>query len=197
MRLISLAVAALPVAASAYTAHPMLLKAAEQQGCSLPNQFKIRNFVGQANGTADAPSPSCFTFDYADAVTGVETTCQLNSTSKSTTPEGLTPRFACENRDVKFIWGQANSQLTIVERACPSPQGYVKSLICIKKREMKMLTRNRTPLYEAAGSIIISAPCKGGQCAANSTEYNGVFTSLQPVRDPTSLKMAYEMMATE
>ncbi|OAA80029.1 hypothetical protein LEL_03515 [Akanthomyces lecanii RCEF 1005] len=177
MRLISLAVAALPVAASAYTAHPMLLKAAEQQGCSWPNQFKIRNFVGQTNGTADAPSPSCFTFGYADAVTGVETTCQLNSTSKSTTPEGLTPRFACENRDVKFIWVQANSQLTIVERACPSPEG--------------------TPLYETAGSIIISAPCKGGQCAANSTEYNGVFTSLQPVRDPTSLKMAYEMMVME
>lgn len=128
MRLINLAVAALPMAASAYTAHPMLLKAAEQQGCSLPTEFKIRNFAGQTNGTADAPAPSCFTFNYADAVTGVETTCQLNSTSKSTTPEGLTPRFACENRDVKFIWGQANSQLTIVERACPSPQGYDKSL---------------------------------------------------------------------
>ncbi|OAQ96616.1 hypothetical protein LLEC1_03712 [Akanthomyces lecanii] len=177
MRLASLAVAALPVAVSAYAAHPMLLKAVEQQGCSLPSKFEIHDFVGRANGTADAPSPSYFTFSYADTVTNVKTTCQLNSTSKSTTPEGLTPRFACENRDVKFIWGQANSQLTIVERACPSPQG--------------------TPLYEAAGSITISAPCKGGQCAANSTQYDGVFASLQPVRDPTSLKMAYEMMAME
>ncbi len=121
MRL-SLAVAALPVAA-AYSAHPMLLKAVEQQGCNLPRQFKIRDFVGHTNGTSDAPAPSYFEFAYADAATGVETKCQLNSTSTSTTPGGLTPRFACENRDVKFIWGQATQQLTIVERACPSPQG--------------------------------------------------------------------------
>ncbi|ATY63170.1 hypothetical protein CCM_06960 [Cordyceps militaris CM01] len=177
MRLSLAVAAALPLAATAYTAHPMLLKAAAQQNCDLPQQFKIRDFAGQANGTADASAPTFFTFSYADAATKVETTCQLNATSKSTSPAGLTPRFACENRDVKFIWEQNKQQLAIIERACPSPQG--------------------TPLYEATGTIFISAPCKGGVCAANATEYTGNFTSLQPVRDPTSFKMAYEMMQME
>ncbi|TQV95895.1 hypothetical protein V2A60_001062 [Cordyceps javanica] len=179
MRLLSLAVAALPIvaAAAAYTAPPMMLKAAQQQGCNLPQGFQVRDFAGHANGTDDAPAPSFFTFAYADNSTSVETSCQLNATSTSTTPEGLTPRFACENRDVKFIWTPSNKQLTLVERACRSPQG--------------------TPLYEASGTIIISAPCKGGSCTANATEYHGVFSSLQPVRDPTSYKMAYEMMEIE
>ncbi|KAJ6788569.1 hypothetical protein PWT90_07993 [Aphanocladium album] len=178
MRL-SLIVAALSGAsvATAYSAPPMLLKAAEQQGCDLPQEFHIRNFVGQANGTEDAPAPTFFSFSYSDPASKVDTKCQLNATSKSTTPAGLTPRYACDNSNVKFIWGQQNQQLTIVERACLSPQN--------------------TPLYEAAGSITISAPCKGGKCAANSTDYKGVFASLQPVRDPNSYKMAFELMDIE
>lgn len=126
MRL-SLTIAALSGAsvATAYTAHPMLLKAAEQQGCDLPKDFHIRDFVGQANGTADAPAPTFFSFSYADPASKIETKCQLNATSTSTTPAGLAPRYACDNRDVKFIWGQASQQLTIVERACLSPQGYL------------------------------------------------------------------------
>ncbi|OAA65014.1 hypothetical protein ISF_04424 [Cordyceps fumosorosea ARSEF 2679] len=176
MRL-SLAAVALPLAA-AYSAHPMLLKAVEQQGCALPSNYTIRDFVGQTNGTnadADASSPTYIAFAYADAATQVQTRCQFNATSKSTTPEGLTPRFACENRDVKFIWQPG--QLTMVERACPNPQG--------------------TPLYEASGSVTIQAPCKAGRCVANATEYTGRFASLSPVRDPTSFKMAYQMMEIE
>lgn len=186
-------------AATAYNAHPMLLKAAAQQGCETPNKFSIRNLCGHTNGTADAPAPKYIEFDYADPASKVETSCQLNATSKSTTPEGLTPRFACENRDVKFIWDQDRQLLTLVERACHTAQGYVRS----DPRSCHSGVTNhtnlffRTPLYEAAGSISVSAPCKGGQCVANSTNYEGVFTSLQPVRDPTSYKMAYEMVALE
>lgn len=112
-------------ALAAYQAHPLLLQAAQQQGCDLPQQFHITSFCGQSNNTSDSPAPSFFHFNYTDPASKVDTSCRLNATSRSTTPEGLTPRYACENRDVKFIWQQDHSKLTIVERACRSPQGYV------------------------------------------------------------------------
>lgn len=116
--------ATLPLAigiTSAYTMHPMLLQAAQQMNCTWPDKFHVRNFIGQPNGTvADAPAPSFFTFSYQDNATNVTTLCQFNATSKPITSKGPAPRFACQNRGVEFIW--QNGLLTLVERACLSPQ---------------------------------------------------------------------------
>jgi hypothetical protein len=67
-----------------------------------------------------------------DQVTSITTICSFNSSSVSTTPPGLTPRYACAHGDVKFIWGDAQKQLTMVERICPTAKGYVVyQSICI------------------------------------------------------------------
>lgn len=46
---------------------------------------------------------------------------------------------------------------------------------------------NSIPSFEASGSVLIPLVCNQdkGTCAANQTEFESLFTSLQPVRDPT------------
>ncbi|KAH7326490.1 hypothetical protein B0I35DRAFT_405725 [Stachybotrys elegans] len=135
--------------------------------CVLPRDYRVQEFAARTNDTGTTLSSLHFTF--ADTATNVTTLCQYNSSSTSTTPPGLTPRYSCENRDVKFIWEDEDSQLWLIERVCPNPDG--------------------TPTYEASGSMLLNLSCSGnGTCSSNSTSQTALFTSLQPVRDPTKVR---------
>lgn len=94
----------------------MLSAALENDGCILPEDFAVHNFqiwspAANNNRTATVD------FAYSDDSTSMETNCHYNSTSVNVGPEGLTPRYACENDIVEFIW--RNGTLTLVEKACP------------------------------------------------------------------------------
>jgi len=91
--------------------------------CQTRRSFTVKDFKlwtpvsGNANETT-------LSFRYTD--TGepapINTACHLNSTSKSLTAgSGHTPRYACENRRVNFIW-QKNSELVPIEEASCSDQ---------------------------------------------------------------------------
>ncbi|KAF4122581.1 hypothetical protein GMORB2_6887 [Geosmithia morbida] len=168
MRFDVLLLAALPsvmAAKLAYSPPASLLSmaSAEDSDCTLPAEYKIQNFHAQSNNTGS--TLDAFDFKYIDAETQVTTLCHFNETSKSTTPDTLTPRYACEDGEVKFIWEDSEGQLTLIERICPS---------------------DGKAQYEVSGGLQIELVCgRGGSCATNSTSQVAKFSSLQPVRDPT------------
>lgn len=130
--------AALPSAMASMSAlayHPpaeLLEQSQTDSACNFPPDFHIQNFVAKSNGTGPAATLSAYNFTFVDQVTSITTICSFNSSSVSTTPPGLTPRYACAHGDVKFIWGDAQKQLTMVERICPTAKGYVVyQSICI------------------------------------------------------------------
>ncbi|KFA48415.1 hypothetical protein S40293_00258 [Stachybotrys chartarum IBT 40293] len=145
----------------------VITRAETSPECILPRDYHVQNFTGYSNDTGT--TISSFDFTFADTATNVTTLCHFNSTSTSTTPPSLTPRFACENSDVKFIWENPDRQIWMIERVCS-------------------LTDGAPPTYEASGSLNLHLSCStNGTCVSNSTEYTALFTSLQPVRDPTLL----------
>ncbi|KAI9902945.1 hypothetical protein N3K66_002297 [Trichothecium roseum] len=144
-------------------ARPAPVELLAQDNCVLPQNYTINNFKGQTNSTGS--SLSAFNFQFIDKETQITTLCHFNSTSESTTPEGLAPRYSCENGEVKFIWEYDDSKLWMIERVCPGQDGAAQ--------------------FEASGSVHIPLDCAEESCRANSTEHKSKFTSLQPVRDPT------------
>ncbi|KAL7824157.1 hypothetical protein V8C26DRAFT_385060 [Trichoderma gracile] len=112
-----------------YSAPPERLAAAQKEaGCNLPAGFQIKDFTAKTNGTGPTPALTAYSFAYSDPDTNVAVKCSFNSSSVSTTPGGLTPRYACEDSDVKFILSGATGRtLTLIERICPGPNGYVMS----------------------------------------------------------------------
>lgn len=130
MRLDILLLAALPSALAAKLAYAppatLMAKAQSQDDdCDLPPDYQIKNFSGKSNDTAS--TLSAFDFTFVDKVSKVTTLCHFNSTSKSTTPGGMTQRYACENGDVKFIWEKDDKDLWMIERVCPGDDGQVLS----------------------------------------------------------------------
>lgn len=87
--------------------------------CAMPAQFTISNFMtfsDKSNGTVELTS-----FNFADAGTNITTACQQNSTSVSTSPNGGTARYYCDDENVQFIYQTTGIVgLTMIERACPA-----------------------------------------------------------------------------
>lgn len=105
-----------------YSAPPDLMaKVQAQDDCVLPHNYTIRDFKAHTNSTGSILS--AFNFEFEDEETKITTLCHFNSTSESTTPEGLTPRFNCEHGEIKFIWEDDDRDLWMVERVCPGPDG--------------------------------------------------------------------------
>ena len=87
-------------------------------GVCLPLNFTIPSievFDPAENNTANG---FLLTFGFIDSLTKVQTTCSMNDTSKPGGPSNDTPRFACDNPRVQFIW-QAGD-LTLIEQTCPN-----------------------------------------------------------------------------
>ncbi|POR33071.1 Uncharacterized protein TPAR_06732 [Tolypocladium paradoxum] len=154
-------------AATAYVAPPMLLAKANDpsNSCVLPGDYHICNFVARSNDTGR--TLFAYDFDYLDTATNSSTTCHYDAaTSKSTTPEGMTPRFPCEDRDVKFIWVDKMQKLVMIQRVCPDTTGI--------------------PAYEVSGSVVIPLVCGNTtSCVTNQTDFQSLFTSINPIRDAT------------
>lgn len=119
-----LSAAALAVAAAtAYTPPAALLAAVQDgtSGCVLPASYHVLNFVAKTNDTATTLSE--YSFGYLETATNTSTACHYDSSSKSTTPTGLVPRFPCQDRDVKFIWAGERKVIFLVQRVCPDSNG--------------------------------------------------------------------------
>ncbi|KAK1253651.1 hypothetical protein MKX07_001728 [Trichoderma sp. CBMAI-0711] len=155
-----------------YSAPPERLAAAQKEaGCNLPAGFQVSDFTAKTNSTGPTPALTAYSFAYSDPDTDVAVKCSYNSSSVSTTPGSLTPRYACENSDVKFILSGATGRtLTLIERICPGPNG-VKG-------------------YEVAGALDLALNCSTtpASCKTSSNDVRGNFTSLDPVTDPTRIK---------
>lgn len=118
--------AALPtaLAATAYTAPASLMAQVDADDtCEFPDRYHIKNFVAQSNDTGK--TLSSYKFSFVDNTSNVTSLCQFNSSSVSTSPGGATARYACEDRDVKFIWRDEQKDLTMIQRVCPGSDGYV------------------------------------------------------------------------
>lgn len=98
----------------------MLQLMAQDDGCTLPAGFDIAGFLLWAPDPASNNTNSpIISFGYSDKTTNITTICQYNNTSINVGPEGLTPRYACDNQIVQFIWNSDKNSLTVVEKACP------------------------------------------------------------------------------
>lgn len=60
---------------------------------------------GEATNTT-LPNITGLAFSYLDTDTGVEGTCQLNSTSTNLSPGGNYANYACDNPLIQFSWGK-------------------------------------------------------------------------------------------
>ncbi|KAL2207264.1 hypothetical protein CC79DRAFT_1368149 [Sarocladium strictum] len=137
----------------------------QNNNCQLPAEFTIQDFDGKSNDTGK--TLSSFNFTFRDDTTKVNTLCQFNSSSVSTTPGGLQGRFACEDGETKFIWEDDEDKLWMIERVCLGESG--------------------SPMYETAGSIDLHLDCNktSNCCRSNATEATARFASVSPIRDPT------------
>lgn len=85
--------------------------------CKTPGDYVITDFYTLGNPVDGSKNQTWFQF--TDAETGIDTCCQKNSTSKSSTADNpdLNPRFPCDNAYVEFIYEPTG--LTVIEAACP------------------------------------------------------------------------------
>ena len=88
--------------------------------CIYPEGFEIQNFTSWTPAQGSNASMT-IDFGYFDESTSLQTSCHFNATSENVGPAGLTPRYACDNDDVEFIY--QNGTLTLIEAACPSDTG--------------------------------------------------------------------------
>jgi hypothetical protein len=116
--ILALAAAAhLGAALPTYTIPLAMSKAlAENEDCTLPEGFEVQNFQIWTPAPGNNRT-SVINFGYRDNSTSIVTACHFNQTSVNVGPAGLTPRYACDNKIVEFIW--QNGTLTLVEKACP------------------------------------------------------------------------------
>lgn len=91
-----------------------------QNDCTYPEAFEIQKF-GTWKPAAGNNASSTIYFGYVDKDTNIQTSCEYNSTSANVAKPGYTPRYACDNPAVVFIW--QNGTLTMIERACPGQSG--------------------------------------------------------------------------
>lgn len=88
------------------------------QFCVRPEEFVVKNFQIWTPKPGNNQSTT-IDFDYADekVMPYIITKCHFNETSVNVGPKGSTPRYACENKLVEFIWSEGT--LTLIERVCP------------------------------------------------------------------------------
>ena len=125
MRFSLFALAALPLASLAKVAYhvPQAMKLkAEDDGCVFPQGYHVLDFQGSSNNTSKL-TMSSFNFTFVDPDTQTVSLCQLNSSSVPTTAPGYTPKYACENRNIRFIWQQARKEIWLLEKICPDQNG--------------------------------------------------------------------------
>jgi hypothetical protein len=91
-----------------------------QANCVLPEGFEIRNFQRWTPADGNDASPT-LQFGYADNSTGLQTSCQFNSTSKNVADPDRAARYACDDPLTQFIW--QDDTLTVIETACPGASG--------------------------------------------------------------------------
>lgn len=117
-RCAAIAAAALP-AALALPAHANSDRRGLQidNDCIYPEGFDILDFTIWTPTTRSNAS-STLNFGYFDESTNLQTTCRYNASSKNVAQPDLSPRYACDNAIVEFIW--QDGMLTMIERACPS-----------------------------------------------------------------------------
>ncbi|KAH6648470.1 hypothetical protein BKA67DRAFT_693800 [Truncatella angustata] len=132
--------------------------------CAMPSEYTITNFVtfgDKLNGTLNTTS-----FHFADSETGIDTSCTKNSTSATSSPNGGTARYYCDDATVEFIWQTTGiAGLTVIEKACPE---------------------NGSSKYEVSGLSQFNLTCTttydGTLCSSSQTT-TGEFTSLNPVTE--------------
>jgi hypothetical protein len=88
--------------------------------CTYPEEFEILNFTSWTPAPGSNAS-STIDFGYVDKSTNLQTSCHYNATSQNVARPQLTPRYACDNAVVQFIW--QNGTLTMIETACPGSTG--------------------------------------------------------------------------
>lgn len=124
MHLGLLILSALPTtwAAHAYTVPPglVLLEADDTNSCVLPDAYHILNFKGQSKD--GGKTLSAFDFNFEDEDTKVKTPCHKNSSSK-VVPSPGSPRYACDNAAVEFLWDNDNQKLWMMEKVCDGSDG--------------------------------------------------------------------------
>ncbi|OHE97802.1 hypothetical protein CORC01_06837 [Colletotrichum orchidophilum] len=114
------------------------------EDCNLPDDFQIQNFSAESPDGGKTTDSLDFTFN--DDSTILNTQCHLNASSAPVSGDGRTPRYACDNTNVQFIW--QNSTITVIEKVCPGDDGAAD--------------------YEASGTAVVPLVCDG--CAANGTD---------------------------
>ncbi|KAF5637681.1 uncharacterized protein FTJAE_5459 [Fusarium tjaetaba] len=140
----------------------LLETSAEDNGCTLPDTYRIQNFKAESKDSGKTLSG--FDFVFFDQDTKLTTPCHKNASSKAITGLGGRDRFACDNDAVEFIWTDDTKKLWMMEKVCQQQDGSIP--------------------YEASGSIILNVKCaRTGGCSSNSTDQKSSFTSLQPVRE--------------
>ena len=87
--------------------------------CILPKHFvvhKFNIFVPLSKTTAEK---AIINFSYVNNGTSIYADCHYNQTSINVAPKGSTPRWACEDGRVQFIFNAERASLTLIEKACP------------------------------------------------------------------------------
>ncbi|KAK1503216.1 hypothetical protein CTAM01_04528 [Colletotrichum tamarilloi] len=178
LSLLLIAVPAAQAAVSYMSAVPDKLMAMVEasEDCNLPDDFQIQNFTAES---ADGKTADSLDFTFNDDSTVLNTQCHLNASSVPVSGDGRTPRYACDNASVQFIW--QNGTITVIEKVCPGDDGAAD--------------------YEASGTAAVPLVCDGGAangtgnaarshrrarraavaCKSNSDDIRSRFFSIQPV----------------
>ncbi|KAK0734062.1 hypothetical protein B0T26DRAFT_631980 [Lasiosphaeria miniovina] len=168
LSLVSALAVSLPFAAAkpAYKIPAIMSKLVQEDDtCIMPEGFRIQKFRIWSPQAGSNRSVN-INFEYTDDSTSINTCCHLNQSSASVGPPGLTPRYACNNDTVQFIW--QNGTMTVVEKACPQTSSH----------------------FEAAGSVTLNLTCTntlfnstagaGSSCVSTKDPIEAIFTSLEP-----------------
>jgi hypothetical protein len=92
--------------------------------CILPGNFSLQNVVWWTPSAARNGSASpVLNFDFADKATEATTACHYNASSKPIGETPSTPRYACDNPSIEFIWESSQNLLDVIERVCPNSNG--------------------------------------------------------------------------
>ncbi|KAL2883827.1 hypothetical protein SGCOL_000976 [Colletotrichum sp. CLE4] len=178
LSLLLIAAPAAQAAVSYMSAVPDTLMAMVEssEDCNLPDDFQIQNFAAES---ADGKTADSLDFTFNDDSTILNTQCHLNASSVPVPGDGRTPRYACDNASVQFIW--QNGTMTVIEKVCPGDDGAAD--------------------YEASGTATVPLVCDGGAanrtgnaarshrrtrraavaCKSNSDDIRSRFFSIQPV----------------
>ena len=87
--------------------------------CTLAEGYVLNDFVAQS--ADDGKTLVSYDFGYFDNSTNITSPCHFNSTSKPINLPGRTPRFACDNTLIEFLY--QNDTVVIIEGVCPEDDG--------------------------------------------------------------------------